>query len=88
MGENDSKKRVLKIYTVVEKPSASKGIWLEIGVASENRDGSISGKLDCLPVNGTIQIRNWEPKPKNEQFRRNEDRQPPQSKWQQRGESR
>ena len=55
-------RRVLKIYTVVEKPGSSKGIWLEIGVASENRDGSISGKLDCLPVNGSIQVRPWEPR--------------------------
>lgn len=52
----------MKIYTVVEKPGASKGIWLEIGVATENRDGSISGKLDCLPVNGSIQVRQWEPR--------------------------
>ncbi|MFO8070646.1 MAG: hypothetical protein R6V85_02115 [Polyangia bacterium] len=52
----------MKIYTVVDKPGSQRGIWLEIGVASENRDGSIAGKLDCLPVNGAIQIRNWEPK--------------------------
>ena len=55
-------RRVMKIYTVIEKPGASKGIWLEIGVATENRDGSISGKLDCLPVNGSIQVRQWEPR--------------------------
>ena len=46
---------------MVEKPG-SKGIWLEIGVATENRDGSISGKLDCLPVSGSIQVRQWEPR--------------------------
>ncbi|MCK9460355.1 MAG: hypothetical protein M0R80_12020 [Proteobacteria bacterium] len=55
-------RRVMKIYTVIEKPGASKGIWLEIGVATENRDGSISGKLDCLPVSGSIQVRQWEPR--------------------------
>lgn len=59
--EEPGTRRVLKIYTIVEKPG-SKGIWLEIGVASENRDGSISGKLDCLPVNGSIQVRQWEPR--------------------------
>ena len=60
--EEPGSRRVLKIYTVVEKPGMDKGIWLEIGVASENRDGSISGKLDCLPVNGSIQVRQWEPR--------------------------
>lgn len=59
--EGEPARRVLKIYTVVEK-AGGKGIWLEIGVASENRDGSISGKLDCLPVNGSIQVRQWEPR--------------------------
>ena len=82
------KKRILKIYTIVEKPNSPKGIWLEIGVASENRDGSITGKLDCLPVSGTIQVRNWEPR-KNDGFRKSEDRQQPHNGWQQnRGDSR
>jgi hypothetical protein len=61
-GGEPAERRVLKIYTVVEKPSSPKGIWLEIGVATENRDGSLSGKLDCLPVSGSIQIRPWEPR--------------------------
>ena len=64
---------MLKIYTVVEKPGSSKGIWLEIGVASENRDGSISGKLDCLPVNGSIQVRPWEPRRQDNGDRRRMD---------------
>ena len=73
--EEPGKRRVLKIYTVVEKPGSDKGIWLEIGVASENRDGSISGKLDCLPVNGNIQVRPWEPRRKDgEEPRRDNER--------------
>jgi len=51
------KKRPLKVYTVIDKPGQPKGIWLEIGVASRNRDGTVSAKLDVLPVNGTIQIK-------------------------------
>jgi hypothetical protein len=85
-GAQRGRKRVLKIYTVVEKPSMQKGIWLEIGVASENRDGSIGGKLDCLPVNGTIQIRDWEPR-RNETSRRNGVNQPP-NEWQEGGNPR
>lgn len=73
------RRRVLKVYTVVEKPGQQKGIWLEIGVGSENRDGSISAKLDCLPVSGSIQIREWEPR-RNGNFRRANTNQPP-NEW-------
>jgi hypothetical protein len=26
-----------------------------------NRDGSISLRLDCIPISGTLQVRDWEP---------------------------
>jgi hypothetical protein len=77
------RKRLWKIFTVVEKPNRQKGIWLEIGVAADNRDGSIGGKLDCLPINGTIQIREYEPR-KNDTFRRNGNNQP-RDAWQEGG---
>ena len=80
------RRRVLKIYTVIEKPNQQKGIWLEIGVGSENRDGSISGKLDCLPVSGSIQIREWEPR-RNGSYRRSGNNQPS-NEWQEGGTSR
>ena len=78
---NRESRRILKIYTIVEKPGSQKGIWLEIGVASENRDGSLSGKLDALPTNGAIHVREYEPRNK-ETVRRNGDKKP-HSKWQQ-----
>lgn len=71
---------MLKVYTIVEKPGAQKGIWLEIGVASENRDGSFSAKLDALPLNGAIHIREFDAQ-RSEKARRNGDQQPP-SAWQ------
>ena len=55
-------KRVYKVYTIIEKPGADKGIWLEIGVANENRDGSLSAKPGALPVSGTLHIREFEKK--------------------------
>jgi hypothetical protein len=85
-GGERGRKRLWKIYTVVEKPGMQKGIWLEIGVAAENRDGSIGGKLDCLPVSGTIQIREYEPR-RNDSFRRNGVNQP-QETWQEGGNPR
>jgi len=80
------RKRLWKIYTVVEKPGRQKGIWLEIGVATDNRDGSIGGKLDCLPVSGAIQIREYEPRT-NDTFRRNGNN-PPRDAWQEGGDPR
>jgi hypothetical protein len=59
---NQGRRRVLKVFTVVEKENSPRGIWLEIGVGSTNRDGSISAKLDCLPVSGSIHIREVEPR--------------------------
>lgn len=34
-----------------------KSFWTRIGVAFVNRDGSINVKLECLPINGEIQLR-------------------------------
>jgi hypothetical protein len=78
--DSQNRKRVLKIYTIVEKQNLAKGIWLEIGVARENRDGSLSGKLDALPANGTIHIREYEQN-RNKGFHQN-DKQKPSSEWQ------
>lgn len=79
--ETHEKRRVLKVYTIVEKPGA-KGIWLEIGVAGVNRDGSISGKLDALPVNGQVHIREVEQRSNENGQRTNET---PSQTWRQKG---
>ena len=78
--QQQQQRRTLKVYTIVEKPGFPKGIWLEIGVASTNRDGSVSGKLDALPANGAIHIRPYDPqKGKNAQAKNDS---PPQQHWQ------
>lgn len=52
--------RVYKVYSIVEKPGNEKNIWLDIGVGRLNRDDSISCKLDCIPLNGTLHIRPYD----------------------------
>ena len=47
------------VYTIVEK-EGSKSIWVRIGWAHENHDGSLNLRLDALPVNGKLQVRDWE----------------------------
>ena len=56
-GKKNGSTQIYKIYSIVEKPGTDKNIWLDIGVGRLNRDDSISCKLDCLPLNGVIQIR-------------------------------
>lgn len=46
----------LAVYTVLERESGRKH-WLRIGTAFENRDGSFNVRVDALPLNGMIHIR-------------------------------
>ena len=47
-------------YAVTERNSRS--FWTRIGVAFTNNDGSLNVKLDSVPVNGELQIREYVPK--------------------------
>ena len=48
------------VYTVVER--GGKSYWSKMGVGFVNRDGSINIKLDGNPINGTLQVRDYEPR--------------------------
>jgi len=52
---NDSKMKV--VYSITERNG--KSFWNRIGVAFVNKDGSINVKLEALPVNGELQIRDY-----------------------------
>ena len=49
------------VYTIVERHRDKKKFWLRIGAAFTNRDGSLNVHLDATPVNGQLQIRDYEP---------------------------
>ena len=53
-------KTMKTVYTIVER-GPGKSYWTKIGVGFTNRDGSINLKLDAIPVNGSIQVRDYEP---------------------------
>ncbi len=53
-----------EVFTVVDR-AGDKAFWVRVGTAFVNRDGSFNVKLDALPVNGTLQIR--DPLPRDEQ---------------------
>lgn len=47
------------VYTVTEK--GEKSFWTRIGAAFVNRDGSLTVRLDAMPFNGVLQIRDEDP---------------------------
>jgi hypothetical protein len=52
------------VWTVVERGQANgltKSYWSRIGVGFVNRDGSLTLRLDSIPLNGNLQVREWEP---------------------------
>jgi hypothetical protein len=56
MDHKSSKKAV---FTVVQGKEG-KSFWVRVGAAFTNSDGSLSVKLDALPTNGQLQVREWE----------------------------
>jgi hypothetical protein len=44
------------VYAITERDNA-KSIWTRIGSAYTNRDGSLTVRLEALPVNGVLQVR-------------------------------
>ena len=48
------------VYTVQER--AKRNLWLRVGTAFMNRDGSWTVRLDALPLSGTLIIRDPDPK--------------------------
>ena len=49
-------------YTVVERNNGGRKFWVRVGAAFVNSDGSLSGRLDAMPVNGELQIRDYQPR--------------------------
>jgi hypothetical protein len=47
------------VFNVKQAPEGSgkKNFWNKVGVAFENKDGSIAVHLDSLPLDGKLQIR-------------------------------
>ncbi len=53
-------KNMKAVYTIVER-GQGKSIWVRVGVGFTNQDGSLNLRLDAIPVNGKLQVREWEP---------------------------
>jgi hypothetical protein len=55
--ESGASKKPWIAYNVIEKPGFTNRIWMRVGMAWLNRDGSINVVLDALPLGGRIQLR-------------------------------
>lgn len=53
-----AEKQMKSVYTVVERDNKSH--WMKLGIGFVNKDGSINVKLDALPTNKSLQIRDYE----------------------------
>jgi hypothetical protein len=51
----------MKIAYVISQRN-NKSYWNRVGVAFVNSDGSINVKLEAVPVNGEVQIRDYVPR--------------------------
>jgi hypothetical protein len=58
--ENNTR-RPRAVYAVVPKQEG-KDVWLRVGSAFENRDGSVTVLLDAVPIGGKLQIREYQPR--------------------------
>lgn len=50
------------VFAVTERttPEGNKSFWTKVGSAFDNKDGSVTIKLEALPLSGTLQIRDAE----------------------------
>lgn len=52
--------KVKIVYNVTER--AGRSYWTRIGAAFVNRDGSLSVRLESMPISGEMQIRDQAPR--------------------------
>jgi len=58
--EEPLNRNMKSVFTVIDR-GQGKSIWVRVGVGYTNRDGSLNPRLDAIPVNGMLQVREWEP---------------------------
>jgi hypothetical protein len=51
------------VYTIVEREGQEKNRWVRVGIAFVNRDQSLNIRLNALPVNGLLHVRDPQPFP-------------------------
>lgn len=52
------KSQMKSVYTIVERNQTK--AWVRIGIGFVNTDGSLNLKLDAMPTNGSLHVRDYE----------------------------
>jgi len=65
MPEESRQNGIKLAYTIVKRDD-DRTFWVRIGAAFVNRDGSLTVRLDAVPVNGQLHIRDYQPSDKRE----------------------
>lgn len=60
----EDKREMMFAYTVTER--GGRTFWTRVGVAFTNRDGSVTVRLDAVPVSGKLCLRSAKPGEKTE----------------------
>lgn len=47
------------VYTIRSRAGLEKPIWVRVGIAFLNRDGSFNLHLDATPLDGKLHMREW-----------------------------
>ena len=55
---NAQPKQMKTVFTITERNGRS--FWTRIGVGFVNGDGSLNLRLDAIPLNGNLQVREYE----------------------------
>jgi hypothetical protein len=61
MPSEHHEKRFQAVYAVVPK-SDGKDLFLRVGSAFPNRDGSLTLLLDAVPISGKLHVRDYQPR--------------------------
>ncbi len=61
-----STKKMFKVLTPVVNEKTGKTHWMRLGIGFLNNDSSINCHLDTLPLNGKIQLRDWDEEDRRE----------------------
>jgi hypothetical protein len=57
--DEQTSKTMKVVWTVVDR-GQGKSYWTRVGVGFVNRDGSLTLRLDAIPLNGSLQVREWQ----------------------------
>ncbi len=57
--DDQTNKTMKVVWTVVDR-GQGKSFWTRVGVGFVNRDGSLTLRLDAVPLGGTLQVREWQ----------------------------